>query len=216
MATQQIALVDYGSSNLHSVEKALITAAGHNANITTTGVAEVIAAADKVVFPGQGAIGKCMQRLRETGLDAALNEALREKPFLGICLGLQSLMETSEEDGGVSCLGAVPGHTVRLTPDATDPDTGLRLKIPHMGWNQVEWARPHALTAGIPSGERFYFVHSYMVQPGDPESVVGIADYGQRFCVALGTENIFAVQFHPEKSASAGLEILRNFVSWRP
>lgn len=216
MATQQIALVDYGSSNLHSVEKALMKAAGENAEVVTTGQAEVIAAADKVVFPGQGAIGKCMQRLHETGLDAALTEALREKPFLGICLGLQSLMDASEEDGGVACLGAVAGRTVKLTPDATDPDTGLRLKVPHMGWNQVEWMRPHALTAGIPSGERFYFVHSYVVQPSDPESVVGVADYGQRFCVALGRDNLFAVQFHPEKSASAGLEILRNFISWRP
>lgn len=213
---RRIALVDYGSSNLNSVEKALMYVADGRARIEVTRSPEGILTADAVVFPGQGAIGKCMSLLHQEGLVEALTEALANKPFLGICLGLQSLMTHSDEDGGVRCLGAVPGRTVRLAPDAVDPDTGLTLKIPHMGWNQVSWNRTHPLTAGIPSGERFYFVHSYVVVPDDPDRVVGTCRYGERFCVALGQDNLFAVQFHPEKSASAGLTLLGNFLSWRP
>lgn len=213
---RRIALVDYGSSNLNSVEKALVFAADGTAQIEVTQSPEAVQRADAVVFPGQGAIGKCMSLLAEEGLIEALTDALANKPFLGICLGLQSLMDHSDEDGGVTCLGAVAGRTVRLTPDAVDPDTGLKLKVPHMGWNQVFWQRPHALTEGLADGERFYFVHSYVVVPEDPSVVVGTCRYGQEFCVALGRENLFAVQFHPEKSAGAGLTLLRNFLAWNP
>jgi glutamine amidotransferase len=207
MAT--VAVLDYGSSNLRSVAKALqaVAAPGMEVRISTT--AAELRRADRIVFPGQGAIGQCMQRLQALDLIEAVTDCLRNKPFLGICLGLQSLFSASEENGGTDCLGIVPG-TVRHFP----ADIGL--KVPHMGWNQVLQKQPHPLWGEIPGGERFYFVHSYYVAPADPAHIVGGTDYGLEFTSAVARDNLFAVQFHPEKSQRPGLTLLRNFLHWQP
>jgi len=211
-----VAIVDYGSSNLRSVERALTHVAGGRWRVNVTGKGADIVSADAVVFPGQGAIGECMRRLEAHDLVIPLERALATRPFLGICLGLQSLMDHSDEDGGVRCLGAIAGNTVRLHADGVDPDTGLALKIPHMGWNAVTWRRPHPLIEGISNGERFYFVHSYVVAPTDASVVIGRTQYGREIDVAIARDNLFAVQFHPEKSADAGLTLLSNFLAWNP
>ena len=211
-----VAVVDYGSSNLKSVTRALAHVAGARWRVKVAATGAEITRADAVVFPGQGAIGDCMHRLTEHDLVVPLERAIATKPFLGICLGLQSLMDHSDEDGGVRCLAAIAGNTVRLAPDATDPDTGLKLKIPHMGWNSVTWTRAHPVVGALGSGERFYFVHSYVVAPDDPAVVIGRTDYGGPLTVAVARDNLFAVQFHPEKSAGAGLMLLRNFLAWEP
>lgn len=211
-----VAVVDYGSSNLKSVTRALAHVAGARWRVEVAASGAEITRADAVVFPGQGAIGDCMRRLAEHDLVVPLERAIATKPFLGICLGLQSLMDHSDEDGGVRCLGGVPGNTVRLAPDATDPDTGLKLKIPHMGWNAVHWTRAHPVIGDLGAGERFYFVHSYVVVPDDPTVVIGRTDYGGPLTVAVARDNLFAVQFHPEKSADAGLTLLSNFLAWDP
>ncbi|HQU15741.1 MAG: imidazole glycerol phosphate synthase subunit HisH [Chromatiales bacterium 21-64-14] len=207
-----IAVIDYGMSNLRSVHKALEYLAPDD-HVCVTGDPRLIRDADRVVFPGQGAIGDCMVRLREHGLDAAIRECLRERPFLGLCLGLQALMETSEENGGTQGLGVFAGAVTRFPPGLTDA-SGARLKIPHMGWNRVHQAGTHPLWENIPQDSRFYFVHSYHVVPEDPRLVTGTTPYGRGFASALGQDNIFAVQFHPEKSQRAGLALLANFLHW--
>ena len=208
-----IAVIDYGMGNLRSVSQALEHVAGHGAVVVTHDPA-VVAAAERVVFPGQGAMPDCMRELDARGLRAAVLEAARRKPFLGICVGEQMLFEHSEE-GDVPGLGIFPGR-VRRFPDAgmVGRDGG-RLKVPHMGWNGVR-QRPHALWSGIADGARFYFVHSYFVDPTEPALVTGTCEYGVPFTCAVGRDNIFAVQFHPEKSARDGLRLLENFVAWRP
>ncbi|MBT8445971.1 MAG: imidazole glycerol phosphate synthase subunit HisH, partial [Gammaproteobacteria bacterium] len=182
--------------------------------VTVTADAATILGADRVVFPGQGAIGDCMQRLAQAELIDVLRRALAEKPFLGICLGLQSLMTRSDEDGGTACLDVIPGTVRRFPADKIDPDTGIRFKIPHMGWNEVHWQQEHALTAGIASGSRFYFVHSYHVVPDDDSAVAARTGYVENFVSAVARDNIFATQFHPEKSQRAGLALLENFCRW--
>lgn len=204
-----VALLDYGSSNLRSVAKALRAAAPPDIAVRISTTAAELRAADRIVFPGQGAIGQCMQRLQELDLVAALTDCLRNKPFLGICLGLQSLLAESEENGGTRCLNVIPGD-VRRFP------SGSQLKVPHMGWNQVDQRHPHALWQNIPSGERFYFVHSYYVAPRDPALTAGSTNYGLAFTSAVARDNLFAVQFHPEKSQRAGLTLLGNFLRWQP
>lgn len=208
-----IAVIDYGMGNLRSVSKALEHVAGGKQVIVTADPAQV-AAAERVVFPGQGAMPDCMRELDARGLRPAVLAAARDKPFLGICIGLQMLFERSEE-GNVSGLGVFQGD-VRHFPDgkmlAAD---GQRLKVPHMGWNNVR-QKPHALWADIADGSRFYFVHSYCVQPVDPALESGATEYGIPFTCAVARDNIFAVQFHPEKSARDGLQLLQNFVEWRP
>lgn len=208
-----IAVIDYGMGNLRSVSKALEHVAGGKQVIVTADPAQV-AAAERVVFPGQGAMPDCMRELDARGLRPAVLAAARDKPFLGICIGLQMLFEHSEE-GNVSGLGVFQGD-VRHFPDgkmlAAD---GQRLKVPHMGWNNVR-QKPHALWADIADGSRFYFVHSYCVQPVDPALESGATEYGIPFTCAVARDNIFAVQFHPEKSARDGLQLLQNFVEWRP
>ena len=212
---QRVAVVDYGGSNLRSVAKAVETATDGGAfEITITDHADALLGADRVVFPGQGAIGDCMRRLTERGLLAALTECLRTRPFFGICLGLQSLMEHSAEDGGIACLAAYAGTVQRFRDHAGPGADGTPRKIPHMGWNQVAWTRAHPIIAGIPSGTRFYFVHSYYVVPTASEIVLGRTDYIDTFTSALATGSVFATQFHPEKSAAAGLQLLRNFLAW--
>ncbi|NJD24978.1 MAG: imidazole glycerol phosphate synthase subunit HisH [Betaproteobacteria bacterium] len=208
-----IAVIDYGMGNLRSVSQALEHVAGRGAVVVTHDPA-VVAAAERVVFPGQGAMPDCMRELDARGLRAAVLEAARSKPFLGICVGEQMLFEHSEE-GDVPGLAVFPGR-VRRFPDAGMVDRdGARLKVPHMGWNRVR-QKPHALWAGIADDARFYFVHSYFVDPADRALVTGTCEYGVPFTCAVGRDNIFAVQFHPEKSARDGLQLLENFVAWRP
>ena len=211
---QQVAIIDFGMGNLRSVEKAVRYVGGEGVDVIVTPDPARVAAADRVIFPGQGAIGDSMAELAARRLEPCVRDAIREKPFLGICIGLQALMEESEEDGGTKGLAMFPGRVTRFPP--RDPATGRRLKAPHMGWNQVRQAAPHPLWRGIDDGERFYFVHSYYAQPADPALVVGSTDYAVRFAAALAAGNVFAVQFHPEKSQRPGLRLLANFIDWRP
>ncbi len=210
-----IAVIDYGMGNLRSVSKALEHVAG-DVPVVVTADPAVVAAAERVVFPGQGAMPDCMAELDARGLRPAVLQAAQEKPFLGICIGQQMLFEHSEE-GDVPGLGIFPGQVKRFPDDqrmvAAD---GSRLKVPHMGWNEVRQAEAHPLWQGIADGARFYFVHSYFVVPEDPALVRATAEYGVPFTCAVGRDNIFAVQFHPEKSARDGLQLLKNFISWRP
>lgn len=213
---QRVAVVDYGGSNLRSVVKAVEHVAGRDVEVLVADKPEQLRAADRVVFPGQGAIGDCMKHLRERDLVAVLRESVLAKPFFGICLGLQSLMTTSDEDGGTPCLDVFAGGVRRFPADAGPAPDGSPRKIPHMGWNEVHWTRDHPVTAGVPSGTRFYFVHSYFVAPADDAVVLGRTDYIQPFCSALAMGKAFATQFHPEKSAEAGLKLLSNFLTWTP
>ena len=203
--------------NLRSVQHALGTVAP-NASIVVTGDPDVVAGAGRVVFPGQGAMPDCMRELDARNLRNAVLEAARNKPFLGICIGLQMLFEHSTE-GDVPCLGILPGQVVRFPHDLHDAQ-GNRLKVPHMGWNQVHHASvnhaSHAMWQGIAQDERFYFVHSYYVKPDDTALVQAVSNYPDPFVCAVARDNLFAVQFHPEKSHTAGLQLLRNFVGWNP
>ena len=201
-----VAVVDYGMGNLRSVSKAIERVAPR-AEVRVTAAPREILSSDKVVVPGQGAMPDCMRQLAASGAREAVVEAARAKPFLGICIGLQMLFERGEE-GDTPGLGLLGGEVPRFRL------TGL--KIPHMGWNEVAQARPHALWAGIPDSSRFYFVHSYYPAPRDPALTAATAVYGRPFTCAVARDNIFAVQFHPEKSQSAGLQLLSNFVNWRP
>ena len=208
-----IAVIDYGMGNLRSVSKALEHVSGGKQVVVTADPA-VVAAAERVVFPGQGAMPDCMRELNARSLRAVVVQAAREKPFLGICVGEQMLFAHSDE-GNVPALGVFPGNVVRFPDEKMFLSTGERLKVPHMGWNEVR-QQPHSLWNGIADGARFYFVHSYFVQPADPALVMGTCDYGVPFTCAVGRDNIFAVQFHPEKSARDGLQLLKNFVEWQP
>jgi glutamine amidotransferase len=210
-----IAVIDYGMGNLRSVAKALEHVAPQVRVLVTQKAADILQA-DRVVFPGQGAIRDCMRELEHWKLMEVVCQAAAEKPFLGLCLGPQALMDFSEENGGVNCLGILPGQVIRFPKDLQDPDSGERLKIPHMGWNRVQQTIPHPLWKGIPQNSRFYFVHSYYLQPTTADLQTGITHYGFNFASAIGRDNIFAVQFHPEKSARFGLMLLTNFVSWNP
>ena len=211
---EQVAIIDFGMGNLRSVEKAVRYVGGEAVDVLVTPDPDRVAAADRIIFPGQGAIGDCMAQLAAHGLESCVRRAIREKPFLGICIGLQALMEESEEDGGTRGLAAFPGRVARFP--RRDPATGSRLKVPHMGWNQVRQAKPHPLWQGIEDGERFYFVHSYYVEPADSDLIAASTDYAVRFTAALAAGNLFAVQFHPEKSQRPGLRLFRNFLDWRP
>lgn len=206
-----IAIIDYGMGNLRSVEQALRHVAGERDVVVTSDPGEVLAAA-KIVFPGQGAMPDCVRELDARGLRWPLLDAAAHKPFLGICIGLQMLFEHSEE-GDVAGLGILPGRVHRFAHGLKDA-TGTKLKVPHMGWNAVHQTRPHPLWAGIPSGARFYFVHSYYVQPDDVQLEAAFTEYPARFTSAVARANIFAVQFHPEKSQQAGLALLYNFANW--
>src|SRR3989338_423173 len=207
-----VAVVDYGMGNLRSVEQALRKVAP-DAEVAVSDDAGVIANGARVVFPGQGAMPDCMRELEMRGLRNAVLGAARDKPFLGICIGLQMLFEHSTE-GNVAGLGILRGEVVRFASDLKDAQ-GNRLKVPHMGWNRVHHAQ-HPLWDGIEQDDRFYFVHSYYVQPQDPSLVQGTSDYPQPFTCAVARDNLFAVQFHPEKSQTAGLKLLQNFMQWNP
>ena len=209
----KVAVLDYGTSNLRSVAKALEFVSDNQHDILVTDQRSVILSADRIVFPGQGAMGQCMQRLKDSGLDNIVQECVSTKPFLGICLGLQSLMQNSDEDGGVKGLGILPGKVHRF-PDNVKDEHGDICKIPHMGWNRVMQQKPHPLWKGIEDGARFYFVHSYYVQTKNDSDVAAKTNYAVEFTSAAARENVFATQFHPEKSQHAGLTLLSNFLSW--
>ena len=208
-----IAVIDYGMGNLRSVSKALEHVAPEAKVIVTSDPREV-AGADRVVFPGQGAMPDCMRELDARGLRPAVLEATRSKPFLGLCIGLQMLFESSEE-GDTPGLAVLPGKVRRFPAELMRAAKDGPLKVPHMGWNQVE-TNGHPLWAGIPSGSRFYYVHSYYADTPDPALVAGTTTYGFPFTCAAARDNIFALQFHPEKSQAAGLRLLANFVNWKP
>jgi glutamine amidotransferase len=208
-----IAIIDYGMGNLHSIAKALEHVAGKQRVIVSSDPAAILAAGH-VVFPGVGAIRDCIAELRRTGLDEVVLQAAAGKPLLGVCLGMQALFGESEENGGTASLGIVPGRVVRFPADLHDPASGERLKIPHMGWNQVRQVSAHPLWRDIPEQSRFYFVHSYYAVPDDPACVTGRTEYGLEFTAVIARENLFAAQFHPEKSQHAGLQLLANFVAW--
>jgi glutamine amidotransferase len=209
-----IAVIDYGMGNLRSVSKALEHVAPE-ARVCVTADPLEVRAAERVVFPGQGAMPDCMRELEASGLREAVLEAAQQKPFLGICIGLQMLFDRSEE-GDVAGLGVLRGQVRRFPIDLMLDAAGRRLKVPHMGWNEVRQAEAHALWSGIADDARFYFVHSYFVEAGEPALVYGFAVYGFPFTCAVARDNMFAVQFHPEKSHSAGLRLLQNFVAWKP
>ena len=211
----KIAVVDYGMGNLHSVASSVREAArisGANAHILLTGRAEEVAAADKIIFPGQGAMPDCMAALQQSGLGEALSDALKNKPFFGICVGAQLLFERSEE-GDTPGLGWFAGTVERFSDGLTDA-AGSRLKIPHMGWNTVHQTQPHPLFVGIPQDTHFYFVHSYRFAPADPSVVLATSSYPDPFPCIVGRDNVFATQFHTEKSHNAGLTLLSNFLHW--
>jgi glutamine amidotransferase len=206
--------MDYGMGNLRSVAQALRHVAPE-AEVRISGEISAIRSADRIVLPGQGAIPDCMRSLRESGLQDAVVEASRSKPLLGVCVGEQLLFDWSEE-GDTPGLGLLPGKVVRFRLDDKLQDDGSRFKVPQMGWNRVNQAMSHPLWQGIDDGSYFYFVHSYYAVPDNPRHTAGITTYGAPFTCAVARDNIFATQFHPEKSAAAGLQIYKNFVDWNP
>lgn len=207
--TNTIAVIDYGMGNLRSVAKAVEHVAD-GARVLITDKPNDIQQANRIVFPGQGAAAECMSALHQHELLAVIKECSQTKPFLGICMGMQVLMAHSAENNGVECLGVFEGDVVPFENESACAD----LKIPHMGWNEVKQS-DHVLWHGIDDGSRFYFVHSYFVKPTSNDVIQGQCDYGIPFTAAIGQDNIFATQCHPEKSADAGLQLLSNFVTWR-
>ncbi len=208
----KVALLDYGMGNLHSVSKAL-TNVGSDVSITND--PKVVAAADKIVFPGVGAMRDCMIGMREAGIDDVVRDAIFNKPVMAICVGMQALFERSAENGGTDCLGILQGTVEAFDPTWTD-EQGATIKVPHMGWNTItEIDTSHPLWHGIEDNAHFYFVHSYYCAPTDKSQTAAICDYGQPFCASIIKDNLFATQFHPEKSHTVGLQLLKNFVEWQ-
>ena len=212
---ETIGVIDYGMGNLHSLAKSLERVAG-NQRIFVSYDPEALLECDRLVLPGVGGVRACMDELRRLELDQMVLEAARKRPLLGVCLGMQVLLERSDENGGVNALGLIPGSVVRF-PDPQPEAEGLqqeRLKVPHMGWNQVQQARPHPVWAGVPDDSWFYFVHSYYAAPQNPAHTLGSTDYTRPFTAAVARDNIVGFQFHPEKSQDVGLRLLANFVNW--
>ena len=211
----KIAIVDYGMGNLHSVLKSAQAAqqrAGVSADIVLTDNPDIVYQADKVIFPGQGAMPDCMAALQKSGLGEAVADGLQNKPFFGICVGAQLLFDVSEE-GNTAGLGWFSGSVKRFANGLQDAQ-GDKLKVPHMGWNQVHQTRAHPLFADVAQDARFYFVHSYYFAPSDTSIVLGSSDYPESFACVVGRDNVFATQFHTEKSHDAGLQLLQNFMLW--
>lgn len=214
--SRTVAVVDYGMGNLRSVSQAVKHAAeGTGFEVIITSRPEEVQAAERIVLPGQGAMPDCMRELHDSGLLGAVMEAAQAKPLMGVCVGMQMLLARSEE-GPTDCLALFPGEVVRFQLEGRLQPDGSRYKIPQMGWNQVFQARPHPVWQGVPDGSHFYFVHSFHARPADRGHSVGETDYGDRFTSALARDNIFATQFHPEKSAAHGLALYRNFLHWNP
>ena len=213
--TRTVAVVDYGMGNLRSVSQAVQhVAQGSGLQVVITSRPEDVRAAERVVLPGQGAMPDCMRELRESGLLASVLEAAASKPLFGVCVGMQMVLDRSEE-GPTDGLGLIPGEVVRFQLEGQRQPDGSRYKVPQMGWNQV-WQKPHPMWAGVPDSSYFYFVHSFYARPSDAHHSVGESDYGVRFTAAVARDNIFATQFHPEKSADQGLTLYRNFLHWTP
>lgn len=208
----KVAVIDYGMGNLHSVLKSVQFVNDIGADIFLTSDPEQVIKADKVIFPGQGAMPDCMRELRAHGLAEAVLESTKNKPFFGICVGAQLLFEHSEE-GDTAGLGLFAGKVKRFAANLADAQ-GERLKVPHMGWNRVYQNVPHPLFAGIADGERFYFVHSYHFAPDEDQLTLAQSEYPERFSCIVGRGNIFATQFHTEKSHQAGLQMMKNFLAW--
>jgi glutamine amidotransferase len=214
--TRTVAVVDYGSGNLRSVSQAVMhVARGSGVDVVVTSRPDEVYAAERVVLPGQGALPDCMRELQQSGLQEAVLDAAARKPLMGVCIGMQMLLTRSEE-GPADGLGLIPGEVIRFRLQGQLQPDGSRFKVPQMGWNQVVQARPHPLWEGVPDSAYFYFVHSFYARPSDPRHSVGETDYGTRFTCALARDNIFATQFHPEKSAEHGLALYRNFLHWKP
>ena len=214
---QRIAVIDYGMGNLRSVSKAVEHVAP-NDSVQVTSDANIIKEADRIICPGQGAAADCMQALRDHELVSAIKDVSQTRPFFGICMGLQVLLSRSDENGGVDCLDVLQGSVKRFAAPLVSA-TGERLKVPHMGWSPVVRTDAHhgghPMWQGIPEGTRFYFAHSYFCVPSNDEHVAAHTDYGQPIAVALAADNVFACQFHPEKSSDSGLKLLENFVRWK-
>lgn len=209
MDQKLVAVVDYGMGNLRSVSKAAEHMADARTKIAVTQDPQVIADADSVIFPGQGAAKACMQALNDTGMVEPVKQAAQEKPFLGICMGLQVLMSHSAENNGIDCLDIIKGDVTQF-----DLSVHPELKMPHMGWNQIHQTQDHPLWHTIPQDSRFYFVHSFYVSPEDKNTIIGETTHGQTFPSVLSAHNIFAIQAHPEKSAEHGLKLFKNFLEW--
>ena len=210
----KIVVVDYGMGNLRSVAQAL-RAVAPEANVLISGEVADIDSADRIVLPGQGAMRDCMKSLRESGVQEALMRAAASRPMMGVCVGEQMLFDVSEE-ANTPGLGLLPGKVVRFQLEGRIQDDGSRFKVPQMGWNRVRQTRAHPLWDGVLDDSYFYFVHSYYAQPAQAQDSIGETDYGAPFCCAVARDNIFATQFHPEKSAAAGLQLYKNFVHWKP
>ena len=214
-----VAVIDYGMGNLRSVAQAVMAAAhGSDVKVVITANPEEVHAAERVVLPGQGAMRDCMQELNDSGLLPAVLDAAANKPLFGVCVGMQMLLDHSAEggEGGTPSLGLIPGEVVKFDLAGQHQADGSRFKVPQMGWNQVTQTQAHPLWQGIPDNSYFYFVHSFYARPLDTRHTAGVTDYGQSFTSVLARGNIFATQFHPEKSANLGLSLYRNFLSWSP
>jgi glutamine amidotransferase len=210
-----VAVVDYGMGNLRSVSQAVMhVAAGTGFDVIVTQRPDEVLAADRVVLPGQGAMRDCMRELHDSGLRDAVLHAAAHKPLMGVCVGMQMLLDHSEEQDTPG-LGLIAGRVQRFRLEGQHQPDGSRYKVPQMGWNRVKQS-PHAIWAGVPDESWFYFVHSYYANPSSPQHIAGQTDYGARFTCALARDNIFATQFHPEKSADHGLALYRNFLHWKP
>ena len=214
-----VAVIDYGMGNLRSVAQAVIAAA-HDSNIhvVITANPDEVHAAERVVLPGQGAMRDCMRELHDSGMLPAVLDAAANKPLFGVCVGMQMLLDHSAEGGdqGTPCLGLIPGEVVKFDLAGQHQADGSRYKVPQMGWNQVRQTQAHPLWAGVPDNSYFYFVHSFYARPLDARHTAGVTEYGQAFTSVVSRDNIFATQFHPEKSADLGLLLYRNFLSWSP
>lgn len=209
---QHVAVIDYGMGNLRSVSKALESVAASDVTIEVTADPTQILAASHVVFPGVGAIRDCIHELKRLELDSVIQEVAQQKPFLGVCLGMQALLSHSEENDGVDSLDIIPGNVRHF--DIQNHDNDERLKVPHMGWNKVNQTIAHPLWTNIEQDSRFYFVHSYYVSPNDGNVTAATTAYPEDFTSAIYKDNVFAVQFHPEKSQHVGLQLLKNFLTW--
>ncbi|MFM7801189.1 MAG: imidazole glycerol phosphate synthase subunit HisH [Limnohabitans sp.] len=214
-----VAVIDYGMGNLRSVAQAVMAAArGSNVDVRITSNPQVVHQSDRVVLPGQGAMRDCMRELHDSGLLPAVLHAAAHKPLFGVCVGMQMLLDHSAEGDapGTACLGLIPGEVVKFELQGHIQSDGSRFKVPQMGWNRVRQTSPHALWSGVPDNSYFYFVHSFYARPLDVRHTAGETHYGQPFTSAISRDNIFATQFHPEKSADMGLMLYRNFLSWSP
>ena len=214
-----VAVIDYGMGNLRSVAQAVIAAAhGSGVEVVITSDPAEVRKAERVVLPGQGAMRDCMRELHDSGLMPEVLHAAANKPLFGVCVGMQMLLDHSAEGGagGTACLGLIPGEVVKFELNGQHQPDGSRFKVPQMGWNQVRQTSQHPLWSGVPDNSYFYFVHSFYAKPLDVRHTAGVSDYGQLFTSAVSRDNIFATQFHPEKSADMGLMLYRNFLSWSP